>query len=525
MNFRSTVNLLDSAGETEPTPLPPTPIAPMRIPILLSLAISSVLGAQATPRAAPGRSLSQRLNALLDEPPFDRATWGVHVVDDRGRVMFSRNGNRWFVPASNTKLIVTAAATALLPPDYRVHTSLYVHGTLRDGVLDGDLVLYGRGDPTFSTRCYVIDTLAIGACDSAATRIAALADSVRARGVRRITGRVVGDGSFFEPTMQHPQWGLFDALWWYGAPVAALAYNDNSIDFTITPAASVGPPPEVIGTPPSALWTLENRARTGPADSGSSITDGFFRYHGTWNYWAEGTAALGRRPWTESVAVPDPNLFAARVLAAALRDRGIAIEAGSASTTDSLAHRAARCCSPLVEVTGRPLPDLLFPILNSSQNLFAEMLLKVLGREFAGAGSWEAGITVERRFLIDSVRIDSTAFSLDDGSGLSASNLVTPAAFVQLLQYMSRHPRGGPFLAALPRSGQLGSLRRRFVGTPLEGRVVAKTGNIARVHALSGFVERSDGRRLTFSVMANGHAIPNRVMLERIDSVVAQLAR
>jgi len=498
----------------------------MRVALLLLLVITigPPLAAQDAPRRAPGGSLSQRITALLDEPPFDRVTWGVYATDDRGRVLFSRDGDRWFVPASNTKLIVTAAAMALLPPDHRIRTSLYVDGTLRDGILEGDLVVYGRGDPTFSTRCYGGDTLAAGTCDSASTRVAALADSVRARGVRRITGRVVGDGSYFEPTMLHPQWGLFDALWYYAAPVTALAFNDNSIDFTITPAAALDVPPEITGWPAGMLWTLENRARTGPADSGSSITDRFFRHPGTWDYWAEGAAALGRRPWTESVAVPDPNLFFARVLAAALRERGITVEGGAASTTDSLAHRAARCCTPLVEVAGRPAGDLLFPILNSSQNLFAEMLLKILGREVAGAGSWEAGLGVERRFLIDSVGIDSTAFSLDDGSGLSASNLATPASFVQLLQYVARHPRNGPFLAGLPRSGQRGSLRGRLLG-PLAGRVQAKTGSIARVHSLSGFVERPNGRRVTFSVMANAQAIPSRAMQARIDAVVGELAR
>jgi len=492
----------------------------MRKLILASLTISTGLAAQGAP---PRGSLEQRVAALLDAPPFDRATWGVHAVDDRGRVLFARNADRWFVPASNTKLVVSAAATVLLPADYRIRTSLFVLGTLREGVLEGDLVLYGRGDPTFSTRCYGLDTLAAGVCDSATTRIAALADSVLARGVHRITGRVVGDGSYFEPTLLHPQWSLFDALWYYGAPVSGLAYNDNSIDFRITPGAALDRPPEITGSPDPGLWTLENRARTGPADGGSSITDGFFRRPGSWDYWAEGTAALSRRPWTESVAVPDPNLFAARALAAALRARGVAVEGGAASTTDSLAFRAARCCSPLVESRGRAFPDLIFPILSSSQNLYAEMLLKVLGREVAGAGSWEAGLAVERRFLIDSAGLDSTAFSLDDGSGLSASNLLAPAGFTRLLRYMAGHPKAGPFLTALPRSGARGSLRRRFVGTPLEGRVVAKTGSIARVHTLSGYIERPDGGRITFAVMVNGHALPERLVLAQIDSVVVRL--
>jgi D-alanyl-D-alanine carboxypeptidase/D-alanyl-D-alanine-endopeptidase (penicillin-binding protein 4) len=372
----------------------------MRKLILVSLAISSSLAAQAptlpgppAPRTTPLRgSLERRLTTLLDQPPFDRATWAVHVMDDHGRTLFARNADRWAVPASNTKLIVTATATVLLPADFRVRTSLYVHGAIDAGVLHGDLVLYGRGDPTFSTRCFGLDTLAAGVCDTALAPIEALADSVRARGVRRITGRVVGDGSFFEPTLIHPQWGVFDVLWYYGAPVSALAFNDNSIDFRITPAAELDAPPGIAGTPAVGMWTLDNRARTGPGDSSSSVADGFGRRPGTWDYWAEGTAALGRRPWTESVAVPDPNLWTAAALTDALRRRGIAVAGGPASTTDSLATRAARCCAPLVEYRGRPLPDLVFPILNTSQNLFAEMLLKTLARELAGEGSWHAGL-------------------------------------------------------------------------------------------------------------------------------------
>ena len=503
----------------------------MRKLILASLAISSTLAAQAppalpAPRTTPLRgSLERRLTTLLDQPPFDHATWLVHVMDDRGRTLFARNADRWAVPASNTKLIVTSAATVLLPADFRVRTTLYVLGTIDEGVLRGDLVLYGRGDPTFSSRCFGADTLAAGVCDSASTPIEALADSVVAHGVRRITGRVVGDGSYFEPTLLHPQWGVYDVLWYYGAPVSALAFNDNSIDFRITPDSVVNRPPTIVGTPAVGRWTLDNRGRTGPADSGSSLVDGFYRHAGSWDYWAEGTAALGRRPWTESVAVPDPNLWTAFALTDALRRRGVAVEGGAASTTDSLATRAARCCAPLAEYRGRPLPDIVFPILNVSQNLFAEMLLKTVAREVAGDGSWSAGLDLERRFLIDSVQIDSTAFSLDDGSGLSAGNLITPRAFTRLLDYMARHPKAGPWFASLPRSGGVGSLRRRFIGTPVEGRVVAKTGSIARVNSLTGYVERPDGRRVTFAILLNGHAIPSSQILAQIDSVVTEIGR
>jgi len=497
----------------------------MRKLILASLTISSALAAQSKPRTAPLRgSLERRLTTLLDQPPFNRANWGVYVVDD-GKVLFARNADRFYVPASNTKLVVSAAATVLLPADYRVTTSVYANGRVDNGVLHGDLVLYGRGDPTWSERCFSVDSLAPGACDSAFTAVDAIADSIRARGLKRVTGKLVGDGSYFEPVLVHPGWNAWDLNWWYAAPVSGLGFHDNSVDFQITPGAAVDQPPKITWNPDLGMIGFENRARTGPADSGSTIGDNFFRRPGTLDIWAEGTAALGRAPWIESFALPDPNLYAARALATALQKKGVSIEGGAASTTDSTVYRAVRLSTPLTEYLGRPLPDVIFPILNTSQNWFAEMLLKILGRELAGAGSWEKGLEVEKRFLIDSVKIDSTAFALDDGSGLSAGNLVTPHAFVQLLDYMYRHPKRAPFLAALPHAQQPGSLLKRFVGTPLEGRVRAKTGSIYRVNTLSGYIERADGRRFTFSIQANGHSVPGRQMLAQIDSLVVQMAR
>ncbi len=503
----------------------------MRRLILASLTISSALAAQSpsSPRArtVPLRgSLEQRLEQLVDAPPFNRATWGIYVVDDRGRVLYQRNADRFSVPASNTKLVVTAAAAVLLPADYRVKTSLYLNGRPDGGVLYGDLILYGRGDPTWSARCYSVDTLAPGACDSTFTAIDAIADSIRARGIRRITGKLVGDGSYFEPTLIHSGWNAWDLTWWYAAPVSGLGFHDNSVDFQIAPGPAVDAPPVIGWAPDLGLITFENRARTVPAESSSTIGDNFFRSGGGWSIRAEGAVPLGKKPWTENVALPDPNLYAARALAASLARRGVAVEGGAASTTDSLAYRTVRCCgTPLLDYAGRPLPDIIFPILNSSQNWFAEMLLKILGRELQGDGSWRAGLDVERRFLIDSVRIDSTSFALEDGSGLAAGNLVTPHAFAQLLNYMHRHPKGGVFVAGLPHAGEPGSLLRRFGGTPLEGRVIAKTGSIDRVNSLSGYIEVRNGRTITFSVQANGHAVPYQQMLNQIDSVVVQIGR
>src|SRR5438046_8655540 len=188
------------------------------------------------------------------------------------------------------------------------------------------------------------------------------------------------------------------------------------------------------------MFTFENRARTVSADSGTTIGDNFFRAPGTMDIWAEGTVALSRSPWIESFALPDPNRYAARALAAALLRKGIAVEGGTASTTDSLEYRALRCCTAaLVEYQGRTPGHILFPILNTSQNWFAEMLLKILGREFRGQGAWDTGLDVERRFLIDSVGIDSTAFALEDGSGVAAGELITRRAPGAVHDPMTRH--------------------------------------------------------------------------------------
>jgi serine-type D-Ala-D-Ala carboxypeptidase/endopeptidase (penicillin-binding protein 4) len=471
------------------------------------------------------QSLAKRLDARLDRPPFNRQLWGVALVDDGGRLLYGRNQDRLFIPASNTKLVVSAVASALLPPDWKVKTSLY-GGPVVDGVVRGDLVLYGRGDPTIDRRCYAIDTTLAGACNTDPfTRLRQLVDTLRANGVRAITGDVVGDGSYFETTLVHPNWESFDLNWWFAAPVSGLGFHDNSVDFSWGPGPAPGTPAVITMTPDLGDISFENRTVTVAPGGESDVGDRFFRQPGTLQIWAEGTVALDNPPRTESFALPDPSLYAAKALRQVLNEVGISVLGTTRSTTDSTAYAALRRTVPLAESSSRPLRDWIFPILNTSQNWFAETLLKQLGRQFGKAGSWPEGLEVERRFLIDSVKVDSTQFSLSDGSGLSSSNLISPLAFTQLLRYMRRHPRYATFAAGLPQAGVVGSLRNRFLGTPLAGRVRAKTGSISRVTTLTGYIELDRGRTLTFSVQANHHAQPSRVLLPVIDSLVVEMAR
>ena len=476
--------------------------------------------------ALSAQSLPRRLDARLDAPPFNRMLWGVALVDQNGKLLYGRNADRLFIPASNTKIVVTAVASALLPPDFTVKTSAYGTGPVADSVLQGDLVLYGRGDPTFGVRCYAVDTTAAGACDTdPMTRVRELARAISARGIRHITGDGVGDGSYFEPQLVHDAWNAYDLNWWYAAPVSGLGFNDNSIDITWKPATVAGAPALITFKPDFGDVMIENRTSTAPLGGPSDIGDRIYREPGTLRLWAEGTAALGGRGGTDYFALPDPNLFAAEALRAALIDAGVSVGGTTRSTTDSLRYGGVRQSAPLAEITSRPFRDWIFPILNTSQNWFAEMTLKQLGRQFGTAGSWSEGIRVERRFLIDSVGVDSTQFALSDGSGLAASNLVSPLAFTRILQFIRHHPRFETFRAGLPHSGERGSLRTRFLGTPLEGKVRAKTGSIARVNTLSGYIELPTGRVLTFSVEANHHTLPSRTILAQLDSVVVQMGK
>ena len=492
-----------------------------KVAFLILLSFSPVLPVFPVLAQSPAARIDARLNTV----PFNRQLWGIALLDQNGRLVYGRNESRLFIPASNTKLIVSAVASALLPPDWRVKTSVY-GGPVVGGVLQGDLVLYGRGDPTMDKRCYAADSTLAGVCDvDPFVRVRQLAQGLRAKGVRVVSGDVVGDGSYFEPTLVHPNWEAFDLNWWYAAPVSGLGFHDNSIDFDWQPGPAVGAPAVIAITPDLGDIGFENRTLTVAPGGESDIGDRFFRQPGTLQIWAEGTVALDNPRRTESFAVPDPSLFAARALRQALADAGIAVTGTTRSTTDSLLYAHLRASAPLAEVLSRPLRDWIFPILNTSQNWFAEMLLKQLGRQFGKAGSWPEGLAVERRFLIDSIRVDSTQFSLSDGSGLSSSNLVTPLAFTQVLRFMRTHPRSATFGAALPVAGLAGSLRNRFLGTPLNGRVRAKTGSIARVQSLSGYIELGGGKSLTFSVEANHHAESSKVMLNAIDSVVVELGK
>jgi len=483
------------------------------------LAPAAPLRAQAADNLAPAvasgatdaaRSMRERIDAVLARPALRRAEWGIEVRDAAsGRLLYARNAERPFIPASNLKLVVTATAAHHLAPDYRYRTTLYATGPVRGGVLEGDLVLYGRGDPLIGNR--------YGQSRTAVWE--ALADSLRARGITRVGGGVVADDSYFEATHLRPDWDPYDLRWWYAAPVGALGFNDNSIEVHIAPGA-VGSRARVTWEPHSEFVEVENRTVTVGARGRATVD--LERVPGTERVRAVGQVPSGAGSDVEFFAVTSGALYAGTTFREALERRGIAVGRAAVRVVSDPAQSPAGRATPLVEHWSDPLPRVIAPILLNSQNWIAETLLKTVGREVRGEGSWDAGLAVERDFLTRVVGIDPADVALRDGSGLSGNNRVTPRALVRLLTYVHRTPRMRVVRDNLPVSGREGSLKSRFGDMP--GRVAAKTGYIGNVDSLSGFVTMDDGRVAVFSIIANQSFQPSARMKAGIDDVVRAVA-
>lgn len=493
-----------------------------RLPVALLLAAptvgaqvpggSNVADSREHATAAPERRLAARIDSVLARPHLAQAVWGIEVREaGTGRVLYSRNASRPAVPASALKLVVAAAAAHHLGEEHRFRTTLHATGPVRGGVLEGDLVLYGRGDPNFSSRFF----------DSPTAVFEALADSLLARGVRRVSGGVVADQSWFDDEHVHGDWDTYDRLWWYAAPVHALGFNDNAVDVRVAPGAAAGAPARVSASPASAAYGIENRGTT--AARGARRTFDLARGSAPGRIRAQGALPLGTAPRTMYFAVEDGALWTGTVFRETLERKGIAFGRTAVRVERDPAASPAAGAPVLAEWRSAPLESAVGPVLMRSQNWFAELLVKALGREVRGEGSWAAGLAVERDFLTRVVGIDSAEVVLRDGSGLSSSNRISPRALVTLLEHVRTAPGQRIVRAALPVSGRSGSLERRLEDLP--GRVTAKTGYIGGVDALAGYLALPEGREVVFAIVSNESREPSARMKAGIDDVVRAIAR
>jgi D-alanyl-D-alanine carboxypeptidase/D-alanyl-D-alanine-endopeptidase (penicillin-binding protein 4) len=488
-------------------------------------------------------SLRARIAGHIAQPRFARAAWGAKVVSlVTGKVVFEHDAGRYFNPASNAKLYTAALALDALGDDFRIKTSLYAaSGPDRTGRLAGDLLLYGRGDPSIAASFNGGDYYAA---------LEPFAQSLAAAGVRRIDGDLIGDESYFRGPPLGAGWGWTDLQWYYGAETSALSINDNALDLFVKPAAKTGIPCRISTGPATPLVTVINRTRT--AELGSKRSIGIYRPLGENVIYISGRMPIDDPGYTVHVAVHKPASLFVEMLKQVLERHGIAIK-GKAYSVDWLYREVTPVdLSRLVEVGSvysRPMRDIVRLMLKVSQNLYAELLLLQVGASrAAGAGALNAagggraqvadqngaeareltteqeGIEQMNLFLSKAIK-DERGALLEEGSGLSRRDIVTPASMVALLAFMTRHRLADVFRESLPVAGGDGTLQNRMKGTAGAGNIRAKTGTLQYVNALSGYLTTAAGEQLAFSIMLNNYSSDGSTSpRDDIDEITLMLA-
>ncbi|HUU26379.1 MAG TPA: D-alanyl-D-alanine carboxypeptidase/D-alanyl-D-alanine-endopeptidase [archaeon] len=478
--------------------------------VLLIRVPVSLKAAQMADSTIEGRILS-----ILSGYGQDPTNWGVQVRSlERGDNLVSLNTRRLFMPASNLKLIVTAAALDGLGPDFRYKTTVMADGEIitADSLLKGSLIVRGSGDPTISDRFY----------PSVTTVWEQLACQVARAGIRRITGSLVVDNTLFEAPFLAKGWGWEDLMWWYAAPVSALAYNDNCIDVEIFPAPRVGEPPEMRIKPKGSRIQLINQALTVESRQDDHLI--FSRNTPGDGIALKGGIYKGSLGFLEHVAVDSPAKFAGNAFADALASLGVRID-GPITVLEALSDSADYLDrSPLIlaQHVSVPLSEIVHVINKRSHNFYAEQLLFTLGAYLGKKGSFAEGIEVEKRFL-QKIGLDTRELSLEDGSGLSRLNLVTPGTFVTLLAYMDSHPAREEFFSSLKVGGKDNGLQSMH-NTQAEGNIYAKTGYISSVMGLSGYARTADGEPVAFSILGNNWLISRSAASRLIRDVCVAIA-
>lgn len=521
-----------------PSPAPTANPVPSASPTPAVIPFRAPAPAQTTRTVA---ELQSRISEVLRKPELAQAMVGIKVASlDTGQVLFESNANKLLRPASNMKLYTVAAAIDRLSPDHHFVTSVYATPKPdAKGTVKGDLIIYGRGDPSIGFR-FNEGNYFKGIDDLAARIVAA--------GVKRVEGDLVGDESHFIGPPYGTGWEWEDLQWWYGAEVSALTINDNFLDTSVKPGNKIGAPAVITTGPPDPLLRITNRVTT--AATGTKRELEIYRALNSDVVEFSGAIALDDRGYTGRLAISRPALLFAYLLRASLAQQGVTIK-GKTRTVDSYSggsvvrkgamnsasNAALDFNSQPVEIARKesvPFSQIAAQTLKPSQNLYTELILRTLGELNAAAApapnqsrtSEGRGIEVVRTFLKES-GVDPASLSLTDGSGLSRNDMITPEATLQMLTYMHKHRYAVAFREALPIAGVDGTLRNRMKGTAAENNVRAKTGTLSSASSLSGFVTSASGERLVFSIMVNNYpesTDPPSVCIDPIAILLASFA-
>ena len=475
-------------------------------------------------------SLAAKIAEINARPEFVHATFGVAAYDlDAKKLVFGLNAEQLFTPGSTTKLLTMGTALALLGADYRFHTPVYRTGPIDRGVVKGDLVLVGAGDPDLSGRA-IGDTLGFsdedhsyaGRGDSVAKAIGDplaamrdLAGQIASRGIKQVAGRVLVDVSLFPQGERELGTGV---------TISPVVLNDNVVDLLIAPGGKVGDAITVRASPDLGMFRVTSEVLTGPARSASMIRRMVARdSSGNVTVRLIGTYAADAKPLVMSVNVDDPADYAARALVAALRDRGVAVSGGAAGLHADFASLSAGYADStrVAEHVSLPFGEEVKVTLKVSQNLHASMMPYVVGALVAhttGRGAAQAGLDAEHDFLTKA-GLDLMAAAQGDGAGGAPGAFYSPAFMVQYLAYMATRQDTAVFRRALPILGRDGTLWNIQPNTPAAGKVFAKTGTfslfdplnrrtIITGKGLAGYMTTSSGKRLSFAIYGNRIPFP-----------------
>ena len=475
-------------------------------------AAGALLGLTAIAPLRLSAQLPADLDALFDAPPFDGMHAGALVVDvETGETLYRRNASKRFVPASNQKLLTTIAALERLGPDFRFRTNVAATGPLNpDGILVGDLVVLGSGDPTLSARYH----------ESAETPLVDLAVQLRERGLRRVRGDLVIEAAAWDSTRVEPTWMWGDLPFGYAAAAGPFVIAEGMAEVEAS-AAAPGTPVTVrwrpVGDPGRFVSSARSVAPSDSADLDSRLRDDAPGVEITGTLEAFTTETL-------ELNVQQPDAEAGAAFVRILGDHGIDVD-GSVRVRRTPPDCGSACGAPdvLATLESPPLIEIVRGVLEPSQNWMAEQLIRYLGQADGGLAGWPDGTRAMRRILQSDFGLDSLDLTIRDGSGLSAYNLVTPRAVVGLLEQVHRRPWAAAFARALAEPGEGDStLEGRLDG--LQGRVFAKTGTITHVNSLSGYVDTPSGRRLAFALLTNASGLRSSQVRALLDRVVRRLA-